>query len=128
MQPEVPQLPNNIESNGNEPEKAPDIESQIKIQMQPLRELVNCEVFLPAIDNTPWQVEITWQEPELDENDQLLLGNWIKFSAQGPLNQRFLDWAEKQYRYWIHKARVSLRVTKIEFLPETEGRRQASYW
>ena len=98
----------------------PNLEWRIK----PLRSLVNCDFFQdvydPRDDTTYWYVTIEWKEPSFTADGQVSLAesDWKKYTAIGPLNKRFLQWAEDLYRGWEDRAHVYLNIKKVEMLAD----------
>ena len=61
-------------------------------------------------------------------NVDLKRGEWTKFDATGPLNRLFIDWARKHYDYWIDKAGVFLKISKVAYLDEKGLRSAKRAW
>ncbi|MDP3770584.1 MAG: hypothetical protein U1A25_00305 [Candidatus Sungbacteria bacterium] len=88
-----------------------DDQKKIEWLMKPLRQLLECEVFKirNTDDSTNWIIAIHFSEPRGD-------GQWQKFNCRGPLNKRFLAWAEEQCLYWVDRAHVPINVREITYV------------
>ncbi|MBI2514957.1 hypothetical protein HYV91_02095 [Candidatus Wolfebacteria bacterium] len=99
-------------------------EKEIESFLKPFRELAGCRVFESHGEVSPWIIAVEWSEPEMRDGVPDL-GPRHKFTAQGPLDQLFFNWAKKLFEYWIDKAAIGLRIQKIEYDPE--GKIQRSW-
>jgi len=115
-------------------EEAPIIEKEQGIEwlMKPLRQLLECEALIPAgrtqeaWTETSWHVFVEWKEPDIDAEGRIL--KWNTFDASGPLNPLFIKWARTHYLFWLDKAFVPLRITKIIDLKEGEMDKPRRSW
>jgi len=86
-----------------------NLEAKIESMMTPLRELLDVEVF----KGQNWFVSMEYKEPQFTEDGSIR--EWKLRTGYGRLNVSFLQRAEEIYRYWIPKAHIHVRVTKVEW-------------
>ncbi len=81
------------------------------------------DVFAASHGTTPPWIQISWSEPR-QENGLL---NWEVHTAEGPLNQRFVNWHKQHEDYWKPKAHVPLKLVSVLFDPYA-GRNKVLSW
>jgi len=86
----------------------------LEAMMRPLRQLEILEMIQSGMNPQNWQVSVEWKEPQKD-------GTWKTYQREGPMGDRFLQWAEDTYRHWLPKAHINIEVKKLEYLPTTKG-------
>lgn len=64
----------------------------------------------------PW-IKITWSEPQTELRDNGSVLSWQTRTAEGPLNQRFVDWHTNHENYWKPKAHVPVKLVSVDFDP-----------
>ncbi len=81
------------------------------------------QLFAATHGVTPPWIQITWSEPR--QKGELL--NWKTHTAEGPLNQRFVDWHKQHQDYWKSKAHVPVKLVSVSFDPYA-GRNKVLGW